>query len=237
MILRINNAPWLGSQQAAFSPLDVAALEGWWKADAGITKDGGDLVSDWADQSGNGNDLVQATGTNQPLFVADVQNSLPIIRFDGVDNFMRFAAFASGDLTQPNTILIVVDQEAGASNVVYDGAGSSSKRNVFFSVSSSVHDIFSGVTLQDSTTITAGFEQVTNLFNGSSGTIRVDKTETAAGDTGTFPLEGLTAAANFNSTPGEFGAHDIGELIIYNADISDADRTLLETYLADRWGL
>jgi hypothetical protein len=32
----------------------VAGLVNWVKADAGITKDGGDVVSVWADQSGNG---------------------------------------------------------------------------------------------------------------------------------------------------------------------------------------
>jgi len=28
----------------------------------------------------------------------------------------------------------------------------------------------------------------------------------------------------------------VGEFLIYDADISDADRTSLETYLKDKWG-
>ena len=58
-----------------------STLLGWWKADAGVTKDGSDKVSQWADQSGNGYDFTQATGARQPTWEASVQNGLPGIRF------------------------------------------------------------------------------------------------------------------------------------------------------------
>jgi hypothetical protein len=64
----------------------------------GITKDGSDLVSKWADQSGNDNDLLQATGTNQPIINANG------ILFDGVDNFMKAVSFT---LIQPEFIYMV----------------------------------------------------------------------------------------------------------------------------------
>lgn len=40
------------------------------RADVGVTQSGG-LVSNWADLTGNGHDLVQATPANQPLFTPD----------------------------------------------------------------------------------------------------------------------------------------------------------------------
>ncbi len=58
---------------------------GWWLAsdESTITKDGSNLVSVWADKLASGRDLVQATGTKQPIWSASG------ITFDGVDDFMR----------------------------------------------------------------------------------------------------------------------------------------------------
>ena len=61
-------------------------LWGHWDAAEGITKDGSDLISQWEDQSGNGNHWEQSTGSDQPLFVADAGadlNNLPAVSFAG----------------------------------------------------------------------------------------------------------------------------------------------------------
>lgn len=77
----------------------------WLKADAGVTKDGSDFVSNWADQSGNGYDAVQATGSNQPKYVANVLNGQPCIRFDGSDDFL--ISNITSSYPQPITIYYV----------------------------------------------------------------------------------------------------------------------------------
>ena len=62
----------------------LANLLQWVKGDAGVTQAGG-FVSVWADQSGNGNDLVQATGANQPTYDAGATiqiEGIPAISFD-----------------------------------------------------------------------------------------------------------------------------------------------------------
>ncbi len=58
-------------------------------ANSGVTKDGGDLVSEWATNTvWDDFDFAQATATNQPLWVDAVINGQDVIRFDGVDNYM-----------------------------------------------------------------------------------------------------------------------------------------------------
>lgn len=82
---RPQQAIWRGARTAGeFSPLDIPDLLLWLRADLGITKDGSDKVSLWEDQSGNGWDAAQATAARQPLWVANVTNGQPALRFDGV---------------------------------------------------------------------------------------------------------------------------------------------------------
>ncbi len=64
----------------------------WLRADLGITIATG--VSVWADQSGNGHDLAQATGSKQPTFRASSgPNSMPCVEGDGSNDFLQ-ATFA-----------------------------------------------------------------------------------------------------------------------------------------------
>lgn len=53
----------------------------WYKADAGVTKDGSNLVSGWADQTANHYDVAAlgALPTNKPTWVAAAINGLPAL--------------------------------------------------------------------------------------------------------------------------------------------------------------
>lgn len=62
----------------------------WLKADAGVTKDGSNKVSAWADQSGNGSNAAQATASAQPTWVSGAVNGEPVVRFGvgGADDYL-----------------------------------------------------------------------------------------------------------------------------------------------------
>ena len=57
--------------QGVWSPDDEASLEAWYQKGEGITLNGSD-VSEWADSSSNGIDMVQATANEQPAYSAGV---------------------------------------------------------------------------------------------------------------------------------------------------------------------
>ena len=66
------------------APVVIGMPEGmavWLKADAGITKDGSNKVSTWADQSPNGWNAAMTSSTNQPTWVADGINGNPALHF------------------------------------------------------------------------------------------------------------------------------------------------------------
>ncbi len=52
----------------------------WLKADDGVTADGSNNVSAWADQTGNYT-VTQGTGGSQPTYVASDINGKPALRF------------------------------------------------------------------------------------------------------------------------------------------------------------
>jgi hypothetical protein len=71
----------------AVPTVPTSGLALWLKADAGVS---GSPVSQWSDQSGNGRYAIQGAGDSQPVLVAGALNGKPVVRFDGVNDFMTF---------------------------------------------------------------------------------------------------------------------------------------------------
>lgn len=216
-----------------FSPSSVTGLKLWLKSDVGVTKDGSNLVSNWADQSGNGNDVAQATGTKQPLWVDNQHNAKPTIRFDGIDNFMQKATYASGDLAQTNFIFIVSTFPSSSGRYIYDSA-SHDKRHAFLR-NATGYQIYSGSGIATGTGITTALQQFTAKYNGGSSYLRKNGSEIVSGNIGTDSMAGITLGASHEA--GNFGNIDICEILVYNASVSDTDRDTIESYLDTRWGL
>lgn len=65
----------------------------WLRADAGITKDGSNIVTEWVDQSSNAYSFVpNPTG---PTWTASAYGSLPAIRYTGTEGLLSSANIAS----------------------------------------------------------------------------------------------------------------------------------------------
>ncbi|MGI8967266.1 MAG: DUF4457 domain-containing protein, partial [Limisphaerales bacterium] len=74
----------------------------WLKADV-VAANGDGTVSLWPDQSGNNNHAIQSNTVSMPVLVPNAINGKPVVRFNGVTNFMDVAHSSSlmtmGDLT------------------------------------------------------------------------------------------------------------------------------------------
>jgi hypothetical protein len=83
--------------------LDIASLSGFIGAESGY-------ISKWYDQSGYGNDAVQATAGNQPRIVdsgtIDVVNSKPALYFEGTSNRLAAAHSSSVNLQNPSVAMV-----------------------------------------------------------------------------------------------------------------------------------
>src|ERR1043165_4184718 len=78
---------------AQFAVTDGLVL--WLKADEGVATDINGFVTDWADASLNLNDAAQHDVSIAPLLVVNAVNSRPVVRFDGVDDYMEIANAAT----------------------------------------------------------------------------------------------------------------------------------------------
>jgi len=117
------------SASATTVALPVEGLVFHVEADTGVTvAEGTSDVTGWADQSGQGNDLVNdpAVATSTPALVADALNGQPVIAFDGIDDILERTAditgLPAGDADR--TIYVVVQYDStGYGGVAYGNGG------------------------------------------------------------------------------------------------------------------
>ena len=71
-------------------------------------------MATWEDRSGNGLDVAQATQDNQPARVGAALNGMPVVRFDGVNDYLIRAAVPGYDLFDNNAdTVFIVQKQAG----------------------------------------------------------------------------------------------------------------------------
>lgn len=218
----------------AFNPATVANLAAWFKADSGTsTTTDGVAISQWNDSSVNVRHATQATGSLQPLYKAAIQNGLPVVRFDGVDDQLKTGVFV---LNQPATFFVVGAYRGvfnAAKNILTDGL-SAAFANVISRDSATLVGCFAGTTAQDVTTTPQSFHVYSVIFNGASSEIRADGGTATVGNAGVNTAGGVSLGAS--ATGGNTGDVDLGEVLAYAAAVSTTDRQAIEGYLKTKWG-
>ncbi len=221
----------------------------WLKADAGVVKDGSDLVSQWSDQSGAGNNVIQGNTAFQPQFIDGVINGKPVLRFNGISN--------TNYLEAPHASSLVVRSDVSVFAVINPS-------------SLATHNAIIGKTLGNQpapfdfyTTVNAGRPTfyrgngsvgsfvggVSNVVAGSSYILSA----VARGTNGTSFMNGaFNAIAAFLAPVGDVGGPmrvgtradfatrmtgDIAEIILLRGAVSDAERIAITDYLGTKYGI
>ena len=215
--------------------------------DAGVTPaiNDGDVVGRWEDIAANADHVNQANAGNKPTLqsgAADLLNGQPVVRSDGIDDYLQGAYTNGGALAQPFVVFAVVQMRNWAANRAascrfLDG-DDGVNRMIVGSQHVSVPDdwvVYAGAALSGGAT--DGNANIwTVLFNGATGQVWINGTSIAGpGNVGAHNADGLTILAhNDGSSPWD---GDIAEVIIYDANLSDADKNQVGQYLATRYAL
>lgn len=200
--------------------------ERWWKADA-ITASDNDPVTTWPDSSGNAGDL---TG-GSPLYKTGILNSLPVVRFDGVDD--SFTATLAADTSR--TIFVIAKQDTAInSRAVFDiGTGAARLENFsgawFWELNQAGGAPSFGGTPTNWTTVTLRVNSASSLdaYLDAGSAQNFDPHDSVTTATGWTVGSGVSATFPWNG--------DIAEIVVYDTALSDADRGDVYTALFNKW--
>ena len=187
-----------------------------------------DSVETWVDESGNGHDLTSGTS---PTYKTDVINGKPVVRFDGVGEFLDVAF---SELPQPVTVFMVAVVRDTGVNDLFDSETSTDFK--FHTDNDDSYAFFAGgdSNINGSTADINSAEIQTLLADGSDTEFRINGVQDASGNAGGDGLNGLTVGAGKDDD--RHAEADIGEIAIYPEDKSGIYDDV-EQYLSDKWGV
>jgi hypothetical protein len=237
-----------GDAPAEWTPSQLTSVKFWVKADTGVTFDVNDnTITAWSDQSGNSNDLSQATTSSEPLYVENATNNLAGVQFDGTDDFMSAADAASLDLNSTGaTVFVVMNADTmGASLENIIDKGNSYSIGLENDGSTNINTVgarlFGGIVYATNSVVSTDTFQIISFVSNrtsasdstkygfwvdgiSSGDITV-----GLGDDNTNALSigGVAGGSYFDGT--------VCEIVICGEELSQSDRQKMEGYLAHKW--
>ncbi len=210
-------------------PLTGLAL--WVQADKDVLVDVAGRVAQWLDQSGNANHLSQATAAARPALVAEAAGGHPVLRFDGVDDFLQFGTRFNQNI---RTLVAVVRGSTPGEHFLL---GDSATFNTT--------DFYPGTTSLWSTSSSALVREAQTSINGAAVNGLVDPRPTTlaivtvvvnaapgAAVTGVSADRLFRHAVQNRAWPG-----DAAELLIYDRPLPASDQQAVEDYLARKYAL
>lgn len=229
-------------------PSRLSGLRLWLSADRITGLADGDPVTTWSDLSGQGNHATQSTTAAKPLYKVGIAGGRPVVRFDGVDDYLTVANEATFDMATP-TIFVVGTASAGTGTflgkVTFAGAvGDADRRKLNVRrASSTTFSLQSGAdaAFKASGTLSwTGFNVMSVVGRGAADyTLAVNGTAADATtptlDFSTFNNASLIVGASTSGA--EFLTGDIAEIVVYNRALSATERKAVERYLGARYGV
>lgn len=213
-----------------FVPMDIPGCLLWLSSDTGVTKDGANNVSAWADQSGNGNNASVA-GLPQPVWIDAVLNGKPAIRYNGLNDQLQIAALT---VNQPNTWFFVVriSTNEDGRHILDCSTGTRQLLGQSGSWLSYAGFVLGGGAYDTNTHIWS------SIFNGANSiTYKDGAVEIVLGNSG--PNSAIAIIIG-GGNPGGVGLSitgDIFEVICFNSALSNMNRIIMQDYLRGKYAI
>jgi hypothetical protein len=190
-------------------------------------------VGSWADISGASNHAIQADATRQPKYLADGIGGKPAISFDGINDVLSGPqVFSGGDVS---FFAVGRLRTRGSKNI---GALFGTSNDSFVAYSNFEGNrwrLAAGGNTEDGPMTLGRAYQTTAIAAGSTSYVGLNN-----GDSSKSGVASGTRSGTYNLSywrGGQYHAWDIGEIIVYNSNVSGPDRTNVQTYLMDKWSI
>jgi len=181
-------------------------------------------VSKWEDQSGNGNDLLQAATGRQPSLTSDG------VLFNGSTDFLKASSFT---LEQPEFIYMLFRIVTWTLNTdVFDG-NTAFSGELYMSATTPDIKVYAGMGSSANSNMVVGtFAVARVLINGASSKIQINDTTSVTGNFGAADMNGFTIGASGGGS--RYSNIEIKEAIIRKVADNSTDQSSIYNYLAKK---
>lgn len=232
-----------------FDPSSISGLKAWYKADGVLYQDSarttlatadGDPVGSWTDAGANARNANQATSTKRPLYKTAILNGKPVLRFDGVDDHVFTSTFPA-TISQPDTVFVVCSENnAGSAHRIFDATGSN-RQLIDLGSTPGHYAAYAGTFLTDTAVVTPTPVVLCATYNGASSKLWLGGGSTgsipnASGNAGSAAIDNMVIGIEQGKNVQPFNG-DIAEILLYDSNLSNANRDLVGGYLATKYGL
>ena len=218
---------------------DMPGLFGWWAADLITGLSDGNAVTTWDDASNSDNDLAQSVAGEKPTYQTnEINTSLPIVRFDGVDDNM-FKALAHV-IPQPYSYFLIAKHVTGSVSADehfiggLDSAAADSGQITAKQAGTDQFAMNAGASA-DIAALTGAFVIMIVAFDGAAGIARFNRTQTTE-SAGTRDLEKIVMGAD-GAEAANFADIDVAEFAVFDRKLTVSQMRGLEDYALWKYGL
>ena len=229
----------------AGAPLPAQGMRLWLKADAIEGLADGQGVALWKDSSTAGADAAQDKAESQPKFVADGIGGKPAVQFDGADDFFRVAGTPLKGLTAFEVFLVIrtppADTEARAVMTVNDNpkAFSVNCRSQYFvgTYDRDANYKTVGVMIPAKVSSNLLVDLIHNAPQRRSKGRTNEMSVFAVNENREYVADTTFDAAMTLGAPKTGTDLAIAEIVIYDRELSEEERGVVEAGLSEKYGL
>jgi len=224
-----------------------------------ITLNGTDVAA-WADKSGNGYDMEQATAADQPAYVTGALNGKPVIRTDGADRLDNITSSLFRNVSVATWVAVakypVATGPGNAALLMCSRGNANNSTRFMLTANPSPGGQFMGVAGRRLDTdgfipVASSTSRIVNSYFIEVGQADYANAQANHWTNGTQDMTGVafqTAGNSDDTNPASvnvFGSTnilapngtEIAEAIAIEGPIPDYERQKIEGYLAHKWGL
>jgi hypothetical protein len=231
----------------AFKPTDISGAVLWVDATQISGLSNNDPVVTWSDLTSSANHLTQGTAAKRPTYKTGLINGKPGVQFDGTDDWLG----TSGNIVLGNfTLVIASNQVAAERYIALHGNWGTPANGCYFWSGINCSALVRRDFLDWGKTVGAawatGLHTLVFWYHrdpgvGSTITLYKDNVSQTLAACSSTALADTTATQPFyvagSPGTGVFGAQaDVGEVILYNRQLTTPELTQLQNYLKPKWG-
>ena len=219
-----------------FFPTDLTGLVTWFDATDNATLiTGSGAASSWSDKSGTINPITIGSFAFEPTLTTI--NSKQALLFDGANDSLAISQSPISSFTEMSCFVVFQNVSAFTGTPIF-GIGTFGQL-VMAIETSGVQLILDGATMNGTANTSTPHYFAATRNTSQIAALRIDGVQVATGSLG-----GATVAVGINNTcaggdlnSGWFCNARIGEIILYNRQLTGPEITDVETYLSGKWSI